>query len=296
MSTTVRPVLIGVGEYGVSDAVLAHAIGLARRSGAGLRLVHVLPRRRGTVAQPELLIDYDAFKPIADEMLHRVAESARQLGDENLSVEVVTAQGSVAEVLSSLAGEACCVVLQRRRLSHLHRVFTGSVSTAVAGRAAVPVLTVPEFWAPWPTTPPLVTVGVDGGNLHRELLERAFEAAEAQSARLRVLSAWSLPIQRYDGYVDPDIIDQWVSSVRRVIENLVEAVTEGHPDVDVLIDVEERRPADSLVEATRRSHLLILGRLAHRFPLLGSLTRAVLREALCPVMLFPLAAPGSASP
>ena len=143
-----------MGEYGVSDAVLAHAIGLARRACVDLRLVNVIPRPRGLRAQPGLLIDYNAFQLIAEEMVQKAADSARQLGDGDLTVEVVTEQGSATEVLSSLAADASCVVLQRRRLSNLHRVFTGSVTMAVAGRAGVPVVSVPEFWAPWPITPP----------------------------------------------------------------------------------------------------------------------------------------------
>ena len=298
MTDTVRPVLVGVGEYGVSDAVLAHAIGLARRAGVGLRLVHVVPRQRGMRAQPGLLIDHGAFQLIAEEMVQRAADSARQLGDENLSVEVVTEQGSAAEVLSSLAADASCVVLQRRRLSNLHRVFTGSVTTDVASRAGVPVVSVPEFWTPWPTTPPLVTVGVQGANLHRELLERAFAAAEAQSARLRVLFACYLPTLYYDGYVDLSILERWTSSMRPVVEHEVEAVAKDYPDVQVMVDVVEARPVDALVDATRTSHLLVIGRpgSAHRVPRLGSVTRAVLREALCPVELFPIPAHDKASP
>jgi len=297
-SSTTRPVLVGVGEYGVSDAVLAHAIGLARRAGVGLRLVHVVPKRHGMAAQPGLLIDYGAFELVAEEMVNRAADSARKLGDENLSVEVVTEQGSAAQVLSSLAVDASCVVLQRRRLSQLHRVFTGSVTIAVAGRAGVPVVSVPEAWAPWPTTSPLVTVGVQGADLHRELLERAFAAAAAEPARLRVLFACHLPAFYYDGYVDPGITEQWASGMRPVLEHEVEAVAKGYPDVGVLVDVVAQRPVDALVEATRTSHQLIIGRpgLSHRIPRLGSVTRAVLREALCPVELFPLSAREEASP
>jgi nucleotide-binding universal stress UspA family protein len=298
MGNTTRPVLVGVGEYGVSDAVLAHAIGLADRAGVGLRLVHVTPRRRGMAAQPGLLIDYDAFELIAEEMMQKAADSALQLGDESLRVEVVTQQGSAAQVLGSLAADASCVVLQRRRLSGLHRVFTGSVTTSVAGRAGVPVVSVPEFWAPWPTGTPLVTVGVQAAYLHRELLERAFAAAEAQTARLRVLFACYLPTLYYDGYSDPAITERWASSMRPVVEHEVEAVTKHHSEVEVVVDVVEQRPVDALVDATRTSHLLMIGRpgLAHRIPRLGSVTRAVLRETLCPVELVPVATRESASP
>lgn len=298
MTDNVRPVLVGVGEYGVSDAVLTHAIGLARQSGVGLRLVHAVPRRRGLAAQPGLLIDDDGYQLIAEELVHKAAESARQLGDEDLVVEAVTEEGSAAHVLSALASDASCVVLQRRRLSSLHRVFTGSVTTSVAGRAGVPVVSVPEFWAPWPTLSPLVTVGVEGANLHRELLERAFAAAQSQSAGLRVLFACYLPAFYYDGHVDPAITQQWASTMRPVVERAVEDVAKGYPEVDVRVDVLEQRPVDALVEATRTSHLLIIGRpgLAHRIPRLGSVTRAVLREALCPVELVPIATSGSASP
>ena len=58
-----------------------------------------------------------------------------------------------------------------------------------------------------------------------------------------------------------------------------------HPEVDVHIELMHMRPADALVERSGRSDLLVLGRswakptVSH----LGSVTRAVLREARCPV-------------
>ena len=145
---------------------------------------------------------------------------------------------------------------------------------------------------------PLVTVGVQGTNLHRELLEHAFATAAAQSARLRVLFACYLPTLYHDGYFYSSILQRWAASMRPVVEHEVEAVAKEYPDVEVVVDVVEQRPADALVEATRTCHLLIIGRpgLAHQIPRLGSVTRAVLREALCPVELFPLPARDKASP
>jgi nucleotide-binding universal stress UspA family protein len=285
-------VLVAVGTHGVSDAVLAEAIRRAAGRGAGLRLAHVVARR-GPGA--ELLLpdpDPGAFARVARDMVDRAADSARRLGEPDLSVEVLTAQGSAAEVLTSLAAQAECVVLQRRRLSSLHRIFAGSVTTVVADRAGVPVVQVPEFWGPWPSTPPVVTVGVHGPQpLRGDLLAHAFAEASARSARLRVLHACHLSTRDLGGYVEPAVLARRAARLRPVLEDAVAALGASHPGVEAWVDVAEQRPVDALVEATRTSQLLVLGggAPAPAGAGLGALTRSVLREALCPVELLPLA-------
>jgi hypothetical protein len=62
----------------------------------------------------------------------------------------------------------------------------------------------------------------------------------------------------------------------------------AYQDVDVRIDVRHMRPADALVAASRHSDLLLLGRgERHGYGQPSSLTRALIRESLCPLEVVP---------
>lgn len=62
----------------------------------------------------------------------------------------------------------------------------------------------------------------------------------------------------------------------------------AYDDVPTELVVVHERAAEALVRAGERSSLLVVGRHRHTIPLgphLGSVVRAVLRHATCPVMV-----------
>jgi nucleotide-binding universal stress UspA family protein len=136
-------ILVGFEGSPESHEALRKAIELARRLGAEVRIVTVVPPPSvvlGPLMTPEE-IDFTPLARAAEEELKRIAEEASK---EGVSVTHEVRLGEPATELLEAAEEwgADLIVLGRRRLSGLERVAIGSVSSKVANHAGVDVLIV----------------------------------------------------------------------------------------------------------------------------------------------------------
>ena len=281
-----NPVVVGVG-YEPCDAALAYAATEVVRAGCGLHVVHVV---HVVATGPEMpLVDAADVERIGRQTLRGALERVRLLLPEDTVVtgEVVHGASVPGIVSAAAAADARMIVLQRRVLSRIMRVVTRSVSSGVAARSKVAVVSVPSSWtgaverAEGP-----VTVGVDDPHRARPVLAAALEAARSRGAVLRVLHTWWYP-GVYDDIVtrrteDDEFAERARSEIQAVLDGLD---TTG---VEVRIDARHAWPADALVAASHDSALLVVGRHDPLVPFgshLGPVARAVLHEAACPVEL-----------
>lgn len=278
-----NPVVVAVG-YEPCHAALAYAASEAGRAGCGLHVVHVV---HVLATGPEMpLLDATDVERIGRQALGAALEHVRPLVPEGTVVTGEVLHGAPVPAIVSAATDARVIVLQRRALSRLMRVVTRSVSSGVAARARVPVVSVPSNWARGPERPAMVTVGVEDPHRAGPLLAAGLEAARARSAVLRILHTWWYP-----GVFD-DIVtrrtegDQWAERARSEIQAVLDEL--DATGVEVWIDARHGWPADALVAASRDSDLLVVGRHDPLVPIgshLGPVARAVLREAASPVEL-----------
>ena len=207
-------------------------------------------------------------------------------------VPVTAERGDDGVLVNGLLGQAHdgrMIVLQHRRLGRARRLVTGSTVNAVAARADVPVVSVPEGWTKR-SRPPLVTVGVQDVHEAEQLLRTAFAEAELRSSGLSVLHAWWL----HSGYdslvVDQPFRDLREAEARQQLQPVVDAIRGEFPDVMTSLQVQHAPPADALLDATAISDVLVLGRRHHLLPLgshLGPAVRTVIDHGNCPVLLVP---------
>ena len=150
MKAPTHAVVLGVGADGF-DAALAVAITEARRTQHPLHLVHVLQLPAGEAYAGV----YTGAMDNAKATLADATTRAEELAGTDVPV---TAQlfdnGWVVDDLAHRTEGASLLVMQHRALSRLKRVFIGSVVQGVAGRAAVPLMSVPEGWDPWQNPEP----------------------------------------------------------------------------------------------------------------------------------------------
>jgi nucleotide-binding universal stress UspA family protein len=282
MSRNKAPILVAVGDSDSHDAALRFAADEAVRDRRPLRLVHVVHPPREGMFPEQMLISFTAVELAANQLLRNQVDQAVRLTGGVVPVTQALRRGGVVDHLVELSGSAHHIVLQHRQQARLLRVFTGSTAAGVAAHAHLPVVSVPELWS-GPSNHDVV-VGLDRDH-DTALLQHAFAEAFARDARLTVLHAWYLPPLYDDALVDHTDLHQWREGVRTRIEAALLPFRARYPDVDVHVELEHMRPADALVERSARSDLLVLGRtwatpaVSH----LGSVTRAVLREARCPV-------------
>jgi nucleotide-binding universal stress UspA family protein len=281
-------IVVGVTGPGEETAALRFAVGCARRDGAEVVLVHAF-RTTLTGPPPSALLTYAEAGDVARWIVKEVEEEVAGISGGAVPVRSLALPGAPARVLSELSREARMVVVQHRDSGLLRRLFVGSAANGVAAHAGCPVVSVPAGWDP-AAAPPEVVVGVHEGGLPRPVVEQALAWAEATGAPLRVVHAWRLDAA-YDDIITPRVAATWRVDQELTIDAALQDLREAHPDVPVTVEVRHQWPTDVLVDESQVASLVVVGRHGpHSWEPehLGSLARAVMREAKCPVMVVPV--------
>lgn len=281
-----HPVVVAVGNDPI-DVALAFAADEAVRAGCGLHLVHAVQL---LVQGPEMVLVAETdLERAGRQTLNAALEQARDIV-EGVPVTAELRIGGVVPTIVELAKDARMIVLERRDLSTMMRVVTRSVSSGVAAHARVPVVSVPSHWSPNRTHEdlPTVTVGVEVPERAEQVLRAAAAEAKSRGAVLRVLHTWSFPSAYDDIILTRTESQEWSDRATAEIQSAIDALGDDVAGVPVQIDARHAYAADALVEASRETDLLVIGRHDPLVPIgshLGPIARAVLREAESPVLL-----------
>ena len=282
-----RDLVVGVDGTPGSAAALRYALKEAARSGGKVDVFHVVPD----------YVPMAGMYPISPDDLVAAGRSTlestlRDVGTSSSGAAVVShlKRGGVVKILSEAGEHALEIVVGSDRRPVSSRVLTGNVSTGVAARAAVPVVSVPETWRDDRETG-TVLVAVKRPDQSDALMAEAFEVTRRRGSRLVVLHAWRLP-SAYDDIIvsDPATLAEWGARATREVEELVAPWRRSHPDVEVEVRNVHDHSAHALVTASEDADELIIVRRAHGFPAaahLGSTARTVLLHAHCPVRVVP---------
>ena len=284
MNIAPNALVVAVGVDGAS-AALQYAVSEARRTGRPVHLVHVLQLPAIQAYAGVYGEAVDASQAVLNEALER----ATQLAGDDVSItgELVD-DGWVVDDLVRRAHPDQVLILQHRSFSTLHRLYTGSIVQAVASRAHVPVVSVPEAWQPGTST--VVTAAVQDPVEAPALLRIAFEEARARSKDLVVLHAWWLASGFDVAVVDEAMRSEWVDRSRAELEPALKVLRTEFPDVTVSVDVRHAPPIEAILDAAATSALTVIGRRHHRLPLgshLGPVVRATIAHASSPVLITP---------
>lgn len=137
-----------------------------------------------------------------------------------------------------------------------------------------------------------VVVGVDGSGSSLSALEWATAEALLRTARLRIVTAWHVPVVAYGapGFVppvSPSLRDSVREEAERVAEHAVQRAGEaGVEQIEHL--VREGQAADVLTEAANDADLLVVGSRGHggfAGLLLGSVSQQCAHHAPCPIVI-----------
>lgn len=272
-------VVVAVGPQGVGDGTLDFAAAEALRRETGVELLHVVhsqvvvPSRLGEV-QP---LD-SALLGVGQTVLTAAAKRLKSRLHDKVPMTTELVTGPVGVTLTDRGAARDLVVLERREAGHLP---TMSVSTRVAAHAGAPVVVVPHGWAPAAPDLP-VTVGVDSPTDALGQVETVAAYVAGAGRPLTVLHATWLAEPYQDTFFVNHTRREWTheadSELRVALEKL------DSPGVEVSHAVRWARPADALVDASRRSALLVVSRRTVRgirSVHLGPVTRAVLHHAEC---------------
>jgi nucleotide-binding universal stress UspA family protein len=137
-----------------------------------------------------------------------------------------------------------------------------------------------------------VVVGVDGSEGSKEALRQAFVEARQRNARVRAVTVWHLPWTIYSAAAPGLDLEEVMADLRteatRKLGETLDALADESEGIEVIRQVCEGQPAQTLVEQSAGAALLVVGsRGLGGFGglLLGSVSQQCAHHARCPVMI-----------
>ena len=202
---------------------------------------------------------------------------------------------SAVDALLDEAATAGLVVLQRRRLGPLARLRVGSTTALVAANADCPVLIVhADDPDPGPSGDQVgVLVGVDQRGHGGRAIAEAFEEASWRGVGLTALMVWE-PIGPTLVPPDDGELETGRAGYGVQLAEQLAGYRDRYPDVAVRELVLAGQPEPVLADLSRRHELVVVARHAEGHSgrrNLGPVTRRIIEEAHCPVLVTPTSRP-----
>lgn len=281
-----------VGVDGSNDGLRAvdYAAAEAAVRKVALHVVTAVPPATATAFGLALpLLTPDTAATAAEQATAAAARRASATGLTPAQITTAVVLGYPSDVLAELSEGAAAVVIGRRGLSGLERVFTGSTSVAVGAKAHCPVIVVPHGWHPPVAGGRPVGVGIDGSPESVPALAAAYAEAAARHVDLRVIYAYQPdPGSRGDGADFDATLADWLARAELRVAETIAGWRADYPDVVVQRHFVRAHPVRVLVEESADLDLLFVGTngsSALSGLVLGTVARAVVAGSVCPVAL-----------
>jgi nucleotide-binding universal stress UspA family protein len=269
-----------VGVDGSKDGLRAvrYAMRAAESVDADLWVVNVVDQLSPMSGAWDVVIDPDILRRAGETV---VADAVSLVESEGFPPGHVTGEvlvGRPGDVLAELGDKARLLVLGRRSLGGLERMFVGSTSLTAAMRAACPVIVISAASTPLETGDRgMVAVAVSTRPVHESALDWGVREATLRGARLRVVHVVAETVGMEGA--------AFVAAATAGLEEHLEPLRQRHPETSIEVDVQLGNPVDALVEESRAVDLLILGVHGHHAVPGGSI-RGVMAHSHCPVGLI----------
>jgi nucleotide-binding universal stress UspA family protein len=284
------PVIVGVEASDRAADALALGSRLAEVAGAELLLVCAYPYE--AEEEGEGRPEYEALvRGQAEEVL-----AARRAEVDGVAVRTLAAPGfSAARVLHEAAereGGVAIVVASTHRGSP-GRVATGTVADRLLTGAPCPVAVAPHGYATAPRPAGFERVGVAfvAGEAGHNALRVADLLAQRVGARVRLLAVTAPRVWQPDAWAGRARPEELAAAQREVAaRHAAEAVAELPDGAAVDVEIREGDPVAELREASETLDLLVCGSRAYgpaSVVLVGGVSKALAREAACPVLVVP---------
>lgn len=278
-----RKILVAVDGSDFSLHALRESFKLAFREGSWITVVSVAPRYEGDLSLVGVGNVLGTLRSYCETALSKAKEIAKSSG---ALIKTVCEEGEPYERIIDLAEAENCdlIVMGRKGLSGLERVFVGSVAARVIGHSQRDVLVIPvhsEFG--WQK----VLLATDGSRYGRAAAERAIDFARAYGGELKVISVVDVPSALYG--VAPQAVDDMVKKARGYVEEVKNRadsaglkaetfVLEGEEAYRKITDFAKEHDINTIVLG---SH----GRTGLKRLLMGSVAEKTIGYAHCPVLV-----------
>jgi len=272
---TDAPIIVGYDGKPDSLAALSWALKSASlRGGAVVATTIVDPREtpRG-VAWPE-----SYWEDIED----KAREAFAQWPEVPATIERHVGHLVPRLLEAALAGSM--LVVGSKGHSIVGEMVLGSVSQSAARHATVPVVVVRS-----PQNPESgrIVVGADGSESSTHALEFACRMAQLTGDKVILMQAWSPLTLAMDGYGQlPPASDDTLAEAESALGRIVDSARAAHPGVPIEGEIYSGAAERGLIDASSNASLVVVGSRGHNAVgevLLGSVSKAVLKKAHCPI-------------
>lgn len=269
----VRRILVGVDGSEDGLRAVRYATRAALVTGAEEWIVNVADPGAMVTGMWELVVTTEALQKAGQAITADAVGAATGLGLPSSRVTSEVLVGQAADVLAELSAKADLLVVGRRSMSGLERMFVGSTSVSVAGLAHCPVVVISSSSTPQETGGQgTVAVAISTWPPHSAALDWGAREATVRKARLRVVHV--VPAE--------GTLPSTLAEATAELEKQLAPLRAQHPDTAIDLEVLVGTPIDELISLSGSVDLLILG--VHPEHLRG-LARGVLAHARCPVGL-----------
>ncbi len=269
----VRRILVGVDGSEDGLRAVRYATRAALVTGAEEWIVNVADPGAMVTGMWELVVTTEALQKAGQSITAEAVGAATGLGLPSARVTSEVLVGQAADVLAELSAKADLLVVGRRSMSGLERMFVGSTSVSVAALAHCPVVVISSSSTPQETGGQgTIAVAISTWPPHSAALDWGAQEAAWRKARLRVVHV--VPAEG----TQPSTLAEATAELDKYLTPL----REQYPDTAIDLEVLVGTPIDELITLSGSVDLLILG--VHPEHLRG-LARGVLAHAHCPVGL-----------
>lgn len=295
--TLCRSIVVGIdGSRGARSAAL-WAAREAAGHGSKIRLIHVIALAQQTLAggylpPPDFI---DSITSAAREHLHGLRDDLIK-DHAGLVVETRVCLGHPGSVLIEEARSADLVVVGGPRHGGLPTLGSATTAVSVVAHARCPAAVIAADAERVRSGP--VVVGIDGSPISETAIRVAFEEASLRRAELVAVHAWNEWTDSESVYLHQLALD-WTSiqvEERRALAERLAGWQEKFPEVTVHRMVARQRPARLLLRQARDAQLLVVGSRGHGGfvgMLLGSVSRKLIYQASCPLLIARESSTGS---
>jgi nucleotide-binding universal stress UspA family protein len=282
------PIVIGLALRDDDAAPLALGTRLARLTGAPIALASAYMHEPGL---PQPVPELDAV--LLSETQAALEERAESLRD-GYEVTAHARHGSPGHVLHEVNEDlhAGMVVIGSSHRGRLGRVLAGSVTAAVLHGSSCAVAVAPRGYS-GDAALERIAVAFDGSDESRDALTAAAAIAQLAGASLRSYTVTqpveSAPAQTMPGWSVPSShAGTHCAHAERVVDEARAALPEHMLEQAELLD---GPPSAALVGASHHADLLVCGSRGYgvlRSVALGSVSRVLVNEAACPMLVMPV--------
>jgi nucleotide-binding universal stress UspA family protein len=300
-----RSLMVPLDGESFGEYALPLALGIARRGGGSVQLVHVCASPAPTAFTAATPIDEETRQMPNQERAAAYLRALASCLSERWDVPITTAllDGSVADTLyaHALTSRADLVVMTTHGHGPLPRFHLGSVADALVRRLPIPTLLARPHDQALDLLESVheqvfqhVLIPLDGSTLAEAIVERAVALGTPMDAEYTLLQALDLPTIGYAPALhatgaDERILKQWRGEAQHYLDRVAEPLVARGLRVSAYTVI--GAPAGAILEYTREHAVDVIAIATHgrgglARALLGSVADAVLRGAGVPVLLF----------